>query len=378
MSVDDLPDQLPPLVVLVGDEELLVTRAIARGQSIARAEDPERHRDREGRIRASRARNCTNCSARRCSATRRLVVLRSAQDIRAAAMSTRSPAYLETPGRGHDTACCITSAGRRARRCSRPPARRARSRSPARSSPAPPSAPTSCGPRCAARGGRIEPAAVAALLDAVGSDLRELAATSSQLVSDSGGTVDVELVRAYHQGRAEVSGFAIADLAVVGNVPGALEALRYALDGRRAARGDRRRARRRRPHGRAGRVGRPGEQRVPAGEPARHAAVEGEARRSAEPRLDRAGRAAGAQASWPTLNADVKGEAVEPRVRARTRGARLADARAIAARQRRRAAGSVRLGATQRRRGTRACESVRARWRAAAIADFCWRPGWRG
>jgi DNA polymerase III subunit delta len=37
-------------------------------------------------------------------------------------------------------------------------------------------------------------------------------------------------VRAYHQGRAEVSGFAIADLAVVGNVPGALEALRYALE----------------------------------------------------------------------------------------------------------------------------------------------------
>ena len=79
-------------------------------------------------------------------------------------------------------------------------------------------------------GGRIEPAAVPVLLDAVGSDLRELAATSAQLVADSGGSVTLELVRAYHSGKAEVSGFAISDLAVVGNVAGALEALRYALD----------------------------------------------------------------------------------------------------------------------------------------------------
>ena len=79
-------------------------------------------------------------------------------------------------------------------------------------------------------GGRIEPAAVAALVEAVGTDLRELAATAAQLVSDSGGNIDVSVVRDYHQGRAEVSGFAIADLAVVGNAPGALVALRYALD----------------------------------------------------------------------------------------------------------------------------------------------------
>lgn len=79
-------------------------------------------------------------------------------------------------------------------------------------------------------GGSIEPAAVAALVDAVGSDLRELAASSAQLVGDSGGRIDVATVRAYHQGRAEVSGFAVSDLAVAGNAAGALEALRYALD----------------------------------------------------------------------------------------------------------------------------------------------------
>jgi DNA polymerase-3 subunit delta len=78
-------------------------------------------------------------------------------------------------------------------------------------------------------GGRIGPEAVAVLLDAVGSDLRELAAVSAQLVSDSGGDVGVDIVRAYHRGRAEVSGFAVSDLAVSGRSGPALEALRFAL-----------------------------------------------------------------------------------------------------------------------------------------------------
>ncbi len=78
-------------------------------------------------------------------------------------------------------------------------------------------------------GGRIAPEAVAGLVDSVGSDLRELAAVSAQLVADSGGTIDLALVRKFHRGRAEVSGFNVADLAVVGNVAGALEALRHAL-----------------------------------------------------------------------------------------------------------------------------------------------------
>ncbi|GAB2458087.1 DNA polymerase III subunit delta [Jatrophihabitans fulvus] len=79
-------------------------------------------------------------------------------------------------------------------------------------------------------GGRIAPDALAVLMDAVGSDLRELASVASQLVSDSAsGEVDLELVRAFHKGRAEVSGFAVADLAVVGRSGPALEALRHAL-----------------------------------------------------------------------------------------------------------------------------------------------------
>ena len=78
-------------------------------------------------------------------------------------------------------------------------------------------------------GGRIAPDAVGVLLDAVGSDLRELAAVAAQLVSDSGGEISLDLVRAFHRGRAEVTGFAVSDLAVVGRSGPALEALRYAL-----------------------------------------------------------------------------------------------------------------------------------------------------
>jgi DNA polymerase-3 subunit delta len=70
---------------------------------------------------------------------------------------------------------------------------------------------------------------VAALIDAVGSDLRELASACSQLVADTGGQVDEAAVRRYHSGRAEVTGFDIADKAVVGDVAGATEALRWAM-----------------------------------------------------------------------------------------------------------------------------------------------------
>ena len=70
---------------------------------------------------------------------------------------------------------------------------------------------------------------VTAVLDAVGSDIRELAAACSQLVADTGGAVDAVAVRRYHAGKAEVKGFDIADKAVVGDVSGAAEALRWAM-----------------------------------------------------------------------------------------------------------------------------------------------------
>lgn len=70
---------------------------------------------------------------------------------------------------------------------------------------------------------------VTAMLDAVGSDLRELASACSQLVADTGGAVDAAAVRRYHSGKAEVKGFDIADKAVAGDIEGAAEALRWAM-----------------------------------------------------------------------------------------------------------------------------------------------------
>lgn len=76
---------------------------------------------------------------------------------------------------------------------------------------------------------KVDDDTLAALLDAVGSDIRELAAACSQLVADTGGQVDAAAVRRYHSGKAEVSGFDIADKAVVGDVAGSTEALRWAM-----------------------------------------------------------------------------------------------------------------------------------------------------
>ena len=78
-------------------------------------------------------------------------------------------------------------------------------------------------------GGRAGGNAPEALLDAVGNDLRELAAACAQLVADTDGHIDVAVVQRYYKGRAEASGFTVADAAVAGDVPAALEALRWAL-----------------------------------------------------------------------------------------------------------------------------------------------------
>jgi DNA polymerase-3 subunit delta len=70
---------------------------------------------------------------------------------------------------------------------------------------------------------------VVAMLESVGSDIRELAAACSQLVADTAGQVDAAAVRRYHSGKAEVTGFEIADKAVAGDVAGSAEALRWAM-----------------------------------------------------------------------------------------------------------------------------------------------------
>jgi len=80
-----------------------------------------------------------------------------------------------------------------------------------------------------AAGRRVAPAAAVALVDALGSDLRELANACAQLVADTEGTVDRAVVERYHAGRIEVTGFKVADAAVEGRYEEALRLLRHAL-----------------------------------------------------------------------------------------------------------------------------------------------------
>ena len=81
----------------------------------------------------------------------------------------------------------------------------------------------------ASHGVRPTPDVVQALLDGVGSDLRELASAISQLVFDTGGKVTREAVHEYYVGVAEVANWDIADAAVAGRVEAAVSTCRRAL-----------------------------------------------------------------------------------------------------------------------------------------------------
>ncbi|MGI8434629.1 MAG: DNA polymerase III subunit delta [Nocardioidaceae bacterium] len=77
---------------------------------------------------------------------------------------------------------------------------------------------------------RIDAAAANALVDSVGDDMRALAAAVDQLAVDAEDRpVDEDVVRLYFGGRAEVKGFAVADAAIDGLEPQALEQLRWAF-----------------------------------------------------------------------------------------------------------------------------------------------------
>ncbi|MFE5703613.1 DNA polymerase III subunit delta [Rhodococcus sp. ACS1] len=78
-------------------------------------------------------------------------------------------------------------------------------------------------------GVRVSPDVVQSVFEGVGSNLRELAAACSQLTADTGGKIDVAAVQRYYSGKAEVSGFDVADKAVAGDTAGAIEALRWAM-----------------------------------------------------------------------------------------------------------------------------------------------------
>jgi DNA polymerase-3 subunit delta len=79
-------------------------------------------------------------------------------------------------------------------------------------------------------GRKASPAAISALVNATGNDLRELSASVSQLAADSpAGVIDESHVNKYHQGKIETTGFDVADKVMDGNFAESLLTLRHAL-----------------------------------------------------------------------------------------------------------------------------------------------------
>lgn len=221
-----MTSQPPALVVIRGDEALLVERAATKVFTAAVRADPETER-REASAVGMTAGEFNDLVAPSLFAEPRVVILRGVQEA-AKDLVTAVENYLAAPADGvtvvvqHSGGARnkalidrLVKAGAPVIECSRI---------------------TRVSDRVAfvrseitAAGGTTTPEAVAALVDAVGTDLAELASAASQLVSDAAGRVDLAAVQRYHRGRADVSGFAVADLAIAGSTGAALESLRWAL-----------------------------------------------------------------------------------------------------------------------------------------------------
>jgi DNA polymerase-3 subunit delta len=79
-------------------------------------------------------------------------------------------------------------------------------------------------------GRKASPGAISALVNATGTDLRELSAAVSQLAFDSpAGVIDESHVNKYHQGKIETTGFDVADKVMDGNFADSLITLRHAI-----------------------------------------------------------------------------------------------------------------------------------------------------
>ena len=214
------------VLLVQGSEELLVARAIADRVAAARATDPEVE-VREFAAAAATAGELLDACSPTLFGGGRVTVLRKVEELPADRLDTVK-ALMGDPAEG--VVLILQHSGG------------ARGKAVVDAAKAAGAAVVACAPltrpeerlefvrgEVRAAGGTIAPDAAAALLDAVGSDLRELAAVAGQLAADTGGSISVRAVTAYHRGRAEVTGFAVSDRAVVGDVSGALETLRWAL-----------------------------------------------------------------------------------------------------------------------------------------------------
>ncbi|MGX7675727.1 DNA polymerase III subunit delta [Plantactinospora sp. DSM 117369] len=220
------PASLPPVVLVLGDEELLATRAVAGVVDAARAADPDVdvHDHEAGALGPGEIAELLGPSL---FGGRRILVVRAGQDAKKDLVAALL-AYAKNPdpevqlvvahlggAKGKAFADGLRAAGAELVPAAKLKGHRDRV--------------AFVRDEIRRGGGRCTDDAAEALIAAVGNDLRELASACSQLLADTDGRIGVDTVARYYRGRAEVSGFTVADAAMAGDVPGALEALRWAL-----------------------------------------------------------------------------------------------------------------------------------------------------
>ncbi|RAG86027.1 DNA polymerase III subunit delta [Streptacidiphilus pinicola] len=219
-------DLLSPLTLIVGQEELLLDRAVAQTVAAARADDPDTDvRDlAPGTLQPGMLSELTSPSL---FSERKVIVVRAAQDAGADVVKELK-AYIEDPA--PDVLLLLVHAGGAKGKALLEAGKKAGAREvacPKLTKPAEKLAFVRAEFRGAGRSASED--ACRALLDAVGGDLRELASAASQLAADTEGTIDETVVARYYTGRAESTGFQVADLAVTGRTADALGQLRWAL-----------------------------------------------------------------------------------------------------------------------------------------------------
>ncbi|MGH3323149.1 MAG: DNA polymerase III subunit delta, partial [Streptomyces sp.] len=219
-------DPLAPVTLAVGQEELLLDRAVREVVAAARAADA----DTDVRELASadlQPGTLAELTSPSLFAERKVVAVRDAQDLSAETVKDVK-AYLGAPA--EEITLVLLHAGGAKGKGLLDAARKAGAREVACAKMTRP-ADRLAFVRGEFRGlGRsATPAAAQALVDAIGSDLRELASACTQLVADVEGTIDDAVVARYYTGRAEASSFTVADRAVEGRAAEALETLRWAM-----------------------------------------------------------------------------------------------------------------------------------------------------
>ncbi|MBV9022497.1 MAG: DNA polymerase III subunit delta [Streptomycetaceae bacterium] len=219
-------DPLAPVTIAVGQEGLLLDRAVADVVTAARAADADTD-VRELTPDTLAPGTLAELVSPSLFAERKVVVVRDAQDLSADTVKDVKP-YLAAPVEG--ITLVLLHAGGAKGKALLDAARKSGSREvacPKMTKPADRLAFVRAEFRTAGRSVTSE--ACQTLVDAIGSDLRELACACAQLAADVDGTIDEAVVARYYTGRAEATGFEVADLAVTGRATEALERLRWAL-----------------------------------------------------------------------------------------------------------------------------------------------------